>query len=537
MDVIREVLIRGKMEIIKADLAAPDITAFTKQLQEQNQYAQQQAKFLADLIEREKERDAAAAAQAAKDAQRRAEESKAREERKKEVEEAKKAREAAAAAAAAAAAEAKKKADAERAAAEEAANAAKAAEAAAKAEADAVRQAEQAKQDAIEATARAQEESARSSREFNDLLLKGGDALKQTTDGAFALARGLTLVSLSGTADLERIARKVADLQGKFDILRGSVDFIKGTAESTRAFGSALEKAGGASVVLSRGLASAAQAAAPLVATLGPAGAIALGIGAIAVASAAAWKAFSDNAQKAADEAIAALRRASEESGRIARERDLSQTDAKLGAAVATAQDRLAIARATGSDAEQEKARQELANTRIRAAQERERKLREQAADPRLTDIERAENTTSIIEAGGLVAQARRGSLLESADVRGGALRKQREDADRLLKEQRRLEAEREELLPSIDIGRFGSDEYTQAAQRIDEIDRRVATIQEKNPAEKLAEAVNSLVELQETTNEQIESLNAQIELAKSRAEQNRAYTARLAALQEEGQP
>lgn len=525
-DVIREVLIRGKMEIVKADLQVPDISSFNKATQESN-------RLNAELLERV-EAVAKAQEEAAQlgkqreedERRRRTEEAAARAERKKAADELKAQEEAEKKAA-----EEKKKADAEAAAA--AAEELKAIQEATKAEEERRR--------VTEEYSRERSANVQSQRELNDLYLKGAEGLKQTTDGAFAFARGLTLVSLEGSDDLEQIVRKIAEVQGKFDLLRGGVDFLKGTAESARSFGDALEKAGGASAVLTRGLTSAGAAVAPLVGALGPAGAIALGVGAIAVASAAAWKAYSDNAQDAADKAIESLRKANDEAGKIARERNLSQLDAKLGASVATAQDRLAVARATGSEADQEAARQALANERIRAAQERDRKLREQAADPRLSAVDRSRLTEGIVEAGGLTAEAERAKLLEDTDVRGSALQKQRDEAEKLLKEQRKLQEERRELQDFLDNSQFGSSDQLDAdifaaTDRVSEIDDRIKAIADKNPAATLANAVKSLVELQESTNEQVETLNRAIATAKSSLEQQKAFTARLEASLREAQ-
>lgn len=477
-DVIREVVIRGRMEIVKADLQVPDIASFTKATQENN-------RLNAELVKRV---EAVGVAQQ--------EAAKASKERQ----------------------------EADKAAAEESLRLIRETAAAEEGRERSARLAEQ--QRAVAAT---------SQRELNDLYLKGAEGLKQTTDGAFAFARGLTLVSLEGSDDLEQIVRKIAEVQGKFDLLRGGVDFLKGTAESARSFGDALEKAGGASAVLTRGLTSAGAAVAPLVGALGPAGAIALGVGAIAVASAAAWKAYSDNAQSAADRAIESLRKASDEAGKIARERNLSQLDARLGASVATAQDRLAVARATGSEADQEAARQALANERIRAAEERDRKLREQAADPRLSAVDASRLTGSIIESGGLIAEAERAKLLEDTDVRGSALQKQREEAEKLIKEQRKLERERSGLQDFLSNSQFGTSDQQDAdifaaTDRVQEIDDRIKAIADKNPAATLANAVKSLVELQESTNEQVESLNRAIANAKSSLEQQKAFTAQLEA-------
>lgn len=265
-DVIREVLIRGKMEIIKADLAVPDITAFTKQLEAQNKLAQEQAAFLGQLIDQQQKREQQAKADDEANKQRAAENARIREEQRKAAEQARKERE-----------EAKRQA-AELAAAEKAA-------------AEAAAAAEEQRRKEIEETNRAREEAIRKEREINDSLLKGGDALKQVGDGAFAFARGLTLIGLEGDANLEKVARAVASVQAKFDLFRGSVDLIKGGVESARAFATAIELAGGATALFTSRMAA-------LVAFLGPTGLIVAGTAAV---TAALLYLFSEAEDSAAD--------------------------------------------------------------------------------------------------------------------------------------------------------------------------------------------------------------------------------------------
>lgn len=263
MDVIREVLIRGRMEILKADLAVPDITAFTKQLEQQNQFAQQQAKFLDELLAKQLAREQEAARVEANEQQRREAEAKAREDRKKAADERAQQKKAEADAAKAAAEAAKAAAEVE-----------KQAEKARQEAAQAAAAAEQERLDAIEATNRARDAAIGKERQINDSLLKGGDALKQAGDGAFAFARGLTLIGLEGNASLEQVARQVASVQAKFDLFRGSVDLLKGGVEAARNFGKAIELAGGAVALLTTRMAT-------LVAFLGPAGLVAIAAGAL----------------------------------------------------------------------------------------------------------------------------------------------------------------------------------------------------------------------------------------------------------------
>lgn len=282
MDVIREFVLRGRMEILKADIAVPDIAAFTKQLENQNAFAQQQAKFLDELIAKQQAREQEAARADAADRQRRADAKKASDDRKAEADaekkrqqEARDAAEALAKAEKAAADQAKKRSDAER--------------EAWQSVAEEFAKAEKAKQEAIEATNKARDEANRREAEINSQLLKGGDALKQVGDGAFAFARGLTLIGLEGES-LENVARSIASIQAKFDLFRGGVDIIKGGVESARAFTKALELSGSSvSIVASRLVG--------LVGFLGPGGLIAAGAIAATAAIAAAITLFSKESE------------------------------------------------------------------------------------------------------------------------------------------------------------------------------------------------------------------------------------------------
>lgn len=266
MDVIREFVLKGRMEIVKSDLAVPDITAFTKQLEAQNKLAQDQARAFDELLGQQQKRDQQAREEAQAEKQRRDAEAKAREERKKAAEEAKRQK-------------------------EEAARLEREAAEAAKKAADEAAKAEKEKQDAIDATNKAREEAVQREREISDQLLKGGDALKTAGDGAFAFARGLTLVGLEGDASLERVARSVASVQAKFDLFRGSVDLLKGSIESVRAFQQSIDLAGGAVALLTTRVSALAR-------FLGPTGLVVAGALAAGAAVVGVFRYMQEDAEK-----------------------------------------------------------------------------------------------------------------------------------------------------------------------------------------------------------------------------------------------
>ncbi|QDV79860.1 hypothetical protein [Botrimarina mediterranea] len=262
-DVIREVLIRGRMEIMKADLAVPDISAFTKTMEAQNKLTQEIIGRVNELSNRYEQAAAEREREAKAERQREQERREAVAAAKKAKEEERQRAKEAAEATRKAAEEAEKLAAAQRKRAEEEAKIwEEVAEANAKAEKE--------KQDAINATNRARDEAIRREKSINDSLLKGGDSLKTMGDGAFTLARGLTLLGLEGSENLEAVARGVANVQGKFDLFRGGVDVIKGGVETARAFGEAFEEAGGPIDLVKGRLAG-------LAAFMGPTGLVAAG--------------------------------------------------------------------------------------------------------------------------------------------------------------------------------------------------------------------------------------------------------------------
>lgn len=233
-DTVRDVLVRLKMEIVDAVIQAPDITQFTKQLEEQNSFARQQAELIDEIVKRQEARDDASAKAAEVERKNRAD--------------------------AAAALAIEKKAEDDK----------KAADAAAV-------KAEKAKQDAINATNQARDAAIAKDRLINDSLLKTADSLKTGADGAFAFARGLTLIGFEGSSSFEEVARQVASVQAKFDLFRGSVDIIKAATESTRAMTVAIVAAGGAVQLLQLKLTA-------LAVFLGPTGQILVGVGAATAA-------------------------------------------------------------------------------------------------------------------------------------------------------------------------------------------------------------------------------------------------------------
>ena len=512
-DVIREVLIRGRMEIVKAELAVPDIGAFTKTLQEQAKLNQELVAKI-DETRRAQEESSAASARAAEERKREREaEQAAREEAKAVAAEKRRQREeeraaalAAAAAAKAAAEAAKKQQDAEREAAE------------------AARAAEEAAREASERANRERRESERLQRQINDQVIKGAEGFRTAVDGAFAFSRGLALIGLDGSSDLEKVVRKVAEVQAKFDLLRGSIDVVKGGIETARGFGAALTAAGGATAVLRRGLLSAGAAVAPLVAALGPTGLIVAGVGAVAAAGALAWKAFGDSAEDARDRSIAALRDATAESGRLARQAQTDELARKLGTRVANAQDALAIANATGTTEEQDAARREVARVTIEAGRQQEAEARARAADPRLTAEETLRTSGQISEARIIRAQAERQGALDEASAVGPRLQRQQEEARRLIAEREALQEEQRGVRSdAFNLDLLGTPTQQRAFERNNQIADRLEEINQADPSGKLADAVEGLAKLQEETNEIVSSLNTEIGFAKADLEKVRA--------------
>ncbi|QDV78089.1 hypothetical protein [Botrimarina mediterranea] len=294
MEVIREVVIRGRMEIVKADLQVPDISAFTKITEESNRLQKELFERVNAVAQAQEEAARQATERIAAEKQAREEAAKSRAEAKAAAEEKKKQREAEKAAI-----EAAKKAEKE--AADQARKLAEAEAQLWEQTAAEIAAAEKAKQDAIDATNRAREEAIRREREINDSLLKSGDALKQAGDGAFAFARGLTLVGFEGSDSMEEVARAVASVQGKFDLFRGSIDILKGGVESARALGKAMELSGGPVSLLTSRFSA-------LTGFLGPTGLVAAGTVAAAAAIHSVFSILTVESEAATDRAERNLR-------------------------------------------------------------------------------------------------------------------------------------------------------------------------------------------------------------------------------------
>lgn len=448
---IREVLIKASFQVSKAEIAVPDISAFTKQMEAQNKLAEDQAKAIDELLARQQKRDQQAREEEQANAQRRQEEAKASEERRKADEETRQQK-------------------------EEAARLEKEAAEAAKKAADEAAKAEKEKQDAINATNKAREEALLRERQISDALLKGGDALKQAGDGAFAFARGLTLIGFEGTESLEQVARAVASVQGKFDLFRGSIDLIKGGVESARAFGEAFDKAGGPVALLGTRFSAIA-------AFLGPQGLIAAGGVAAAAAIAAVYTSLGDETESAVQRAERLLQDFINRSERMraqainAFERD-DAIRSRLSAEqqIASARDelgRLGDGRTFNVDAEQRE--RELANQRLEEI-ERQRaaltgrgprgstsRLDEERRSRLAQEAELLRNRLSIIDPekrkseieteleNARQRESLRGTILDQSDTRASSLDRERtagirEAEQRLQEQQNKLTTAQENL-------------------------------------------------------------------------------------------
>lgn len=136
-------------------------------------------------------------------------------------------------------------------------------------------------------------------------MLQTGDALKQAGEGAFHFARGLAFMTAQSEDDLALAVRRIAYVQGMYDLFKGGFEVVKGLTVAHRSLAAAqavtaatattsTATVGTMSVAMNVATTSAQRLWAAL---LGPVGWAALAAGVIA--GAFAWKRYGDSVDEA----------------------------------------------------------------------------------------------------------------------------------------------------------------------------------------------------------------------------------------------
>lgn len=191
------------------------------------------------------------------------------------------------------------------------AKAGEAARKAAKDESDAKKAAAQVAQQAAAAQATAAAAATKPQEDLTKKSLEAVDRLKQAGEGAFTFARGLTMLSTSTDDDFGKMLAAVAEVQGAFDLFKGSVEITKlltiwlGSLRTASAAAAVGQTAlAGANTAVTASSVAAAGGLTAMWAALGPLGWIVIAISAAITAAALAWRHYSDGVKKA-DEANA----------------------------------------------------------------------------------------------------------------------------------------------------------------------------------------------------------------------------------------
>ncbi|MEM7515549.1 MAG: hypothetical protein AAF368_01310 [Planctomycetota bacterium] len=199
---------------------------------------------------------------------------------------------------------------------------------------EASRRADEQRRRALEASAKAQKEEISRQRSLNELTLRGAQNARQLADGAFTAARGFALLGLQGENDLQKVLTTIADIQGKFDLFRGSVDVFEGSIGIVEDFGEAWK-----GVVAPIGQSN--KALGRVLNFIGPGGTIALAAAGTAVAVGLLWDSFNDDAEKAIADTKKRIDELRESSKRIEEERRIRSESAGRLSAIQTDQERL----------------------------------------------------------------------------------------------------------------------------------------------------------------------------------------------------
>lgn len=97
--------------------------------------------------------------------------------------------------------------------------------------------AEESKRDAVEQQERVKrltEEYKRQQQTATESSIRAAEGFRTAGDGLFTMARGLVLLGAS-QEDIDQLVKKLALVQGGFDVFKGSVDVVKGVYEGTKA--------------------------------------------------------------------------------------------------------------------------------------------------------------------------------------------------------------------------------------------------------------------------------------------------------------
>ena len=323
---------------------------------------------------------------------------------------------------------------------------------------------------------------------LTDNSLRAGEGFKAAGEGAFTLARGVAFMSTGSGEEMDKIVKKIAKVQGAFDLFKGSTETIKGLIEGSRALrtvtagvavaNTAQATTGAVVATTNTAVATTGAAAATsmraLMISLGP---LAIGLAAVA----AAFLFFSESeeeAEEAADRMKQKTKELADEATKFAAE-DAAATDARI------ARRNTAFQRTRSVEARERSDTAELARL--------DNLKNEVGLTTKLASIQR--QITSEVEKTGDLFRIRQGAQTRGEDQFG---------LDVLAE----LKSRAEDIQKSVSAGGSGEDELSRNVKSLTQIEDLLNSV-EQSERKRLAVLENEGSQLQRNLSTQQSALEA----------------------------